>query len=223
MPDGVVLALAGVDLLHATVGDIDAGLAIGFALQAGAEFVALAGGIERIEHLAQAFADDVLRQLGAVFGPVGLENAQLTVFHRVDEAVFQPEVASGLPELVGCTINHEPMLGTVALDADVANLVGRGVVVGRLGGLGIGLHGSSGYHATRDGIARVLRQLRQIRRDFKRGSLILARALVVDLGLLERGRAGRQAQRDAEQAQTCCLLFHADCPWVAFKLCAKNR
>ena len=209
--------------MHAAVCDIDAGLAIGFALKAGAEFVALAGGVERVKHLAQRLADDVLWQLGAVFGPVCFQNTDLAVFHHVDEAIFQPEVACGLPQFVCSTIDHQPVFGAIALDADVANLVGSGVVVCGLCRFGIGLNCRSRYNATRDVVARILRQLRQIRGDFKSGGLSLAGALVIDLGFLERGRTGRQAQRDAEQAQTCSVLFHANCPWIAFEQYAKNR
>src|SRR5256885_14040346 len=71
LPDGLVLLGAGVDLLHAAVRDVDLGGAVGRALQARAEAVALAGGVQAIEDLAQRLADHVLRDLGAVLGPVG--------------------------------------------------------------------------------------------------------------------------------------------------------
>src|SRR2546427_13241339 len=63
---GLVLLGAGVDLLHAAVRDVDLGGAVGRALQARAEAVALAGGVQAIEDLAQRLADHVLRDLGAV-------------------------------------------------------------------------------------------------------------------------------------------------------------
>jgi hypothetical protein len=53
------------------VADVDLGSARWRAFQAGAEPVTLRRGVERIERLAQGAADPVLRQLGAVLGPVG--------------------------------------------------------------------------------------------------------------------------------------------------------
>ena len=65
---GDLLALRrGVDLLHAAVGDGDLGQ-VPDALETGAEAVTLAGRIQAVQHRADGATDEILRQLGAVFG-----------------------------------------------------------------------------------------------------------------------------------------------------------
>ena len=187
--------------------DVNFGAAIGQALQAGAELVALAGGVERIEHLAQRRANEILRNLGPVLGPVGLHDADVDLVLRQREAVFQPEIAHRIPELFYRALHHQPALIAIALDAHVAHAVGCCLAVGRLDCLArfqcVGRH-----HAAGHGIACVARELLEVGRHFQR--LALGGAFVVDLVALQH-RAGRQRNGQAEQAKSDSI-FHAENP-----------
>ena len=47
------------------------------ALDAGSEFVTFTCGVERVEDLTQSFTNEVLWELGPVFGPLGLHDAHI--------------------------------------------------------------------------------------------------------------------------------------------------
>jgi hypothetical protein len=67
-------------------------------------------------------ADEVLRQLGAVLGPVGFHDAQVALVQRQQEAVLLPEVAHRVPQLVGGPLDDQPALAASPLDADVRHV-----------------------------------------------------------------------------------------------------
>ena len=188
LPDGLVLLGVGVHLDHAAVADEDVGAAVGVALQAGAELVAFASGVQRIEHLAQSSADDILRQLGTVFSPVGFQDAQVGLVLGEDETVLQPELAHGLPQLICGAVDHEPALVAIALNAHVTDGGGSGLA----GGSGLRrllacLQGGCRNGAARHGVARIFGELGQVGGHFQ--GRALGRAFVVDL-VAFKGRAG---------------------------------
>ncbi|MPN05498.1 hypothetical protein SDC9_152749 [bioreactor metagenome] len=198
LPHGGVLLLGAVDLDHAAMADEDVGAAVLVALKARAEAVTLAGGVQAVEQFADGRADDVLRDLGAVFGPVGLQDAEFGVVGGEDKAAFQPEVAHRIPQLVGGAVDHQPALVAIALDAHVAD--GGGCCVRAAGLLCLAcLIGDGRGGAARHGVARVARELGQVGRHFQCRALL--GTLVVDLVALQNG-AGRQGQCQAEQAES---------------------
>ena len=55
-------------------------------------------------------AQEVLRNLGAVLGPVGLHDAVRRLLDRQHEAVLAPELARGVPRLLGRRLDDQPAL-----------------------------------------------------------------------------------------------------------------
>ncbi len=198
MPNRLVFLGAGVDLDHAPVADVDLGAASGIALQPGAEFVAFAGGIQVVKHLANGGTDEILGQFGAVLGPVGFHHPQFFLIEFEQETVFLPEIAHRAPELVGRSIDHQPALVARALDAHVAHAVDRGGALGRLGRLGR-LVAAGGDHRARHVVARVPAELGQVGRHFQRAAAL--RGLVVDLVFLQHGATRGQRRRQRDQAK----------------------
>jgi hypothetical protein len=97
-------------------------VAVGRALQAGAELVALGGRVDAVGEAAEQAADAVLRQVGAVLGPVGLHHPDLGRLLLDQEPALQPELAHHRPHLVGRLLHHQPALGAEALEAHVLDL-----------------------------------------------------------------------------------------------------
>src|SRR5512143_1628668 len=91
LPLGDVLALGGIDLLHTAVADVDLGAVLA-RFDPRAELVALGGGIGAVDQPADAAADHVLRNVGAVFCPVGLHQAGFRRFQIDDEAVLLQKI-----------------------------------------------------------------------------------------------------------------------------------
>src|SRR3954467_15380227 len=78
-----------VHLLHAAMADVDLrAFARGGALRARTELVALGARIDAVGEAAEQAADEVLRQVGAVLGPVGFHDADLRRFLLDQEATF---------------------------------------------------------------------------------------------------------------------------------------
>jgi hypothetical protein len=86
-----------------------------------AELVPLGRRIDRINDLAEEVANEILRNLGAVLGPVGLHHAGIGQIELDDEAGFLPEVLDRSPELVGRAFGDQPALVTRAFDARVVD------------------------------------------------------------------------------------------------------
>ena len=159
LPHGGVLLLRAVDLDHAAMAHEDVGAAVGVAFKARTETVALARGVQAVKQLADARTDDVLRDLGAVFRPVGFQNAEFGVVGGEHEAALEPEITHRIPELVGWAVDHQPALVAVTLDAHVSDGGGGSIGADRLLRL-TGLIGDRRGSATRDVVARVARELR---------------------------------------------------------------
>ena len=96
-------------------------LPVGGALDAGAELVELAGRVRDVEHLADRAADDVVRQLGAVLGPVGLDDAGFRAVLGEVEAVVLPEGAHLREDLLGRQGRAEPAVVAEPLDLEAAD------------------------------------------------------------------------------------------------------
>ena len=190
LPDRRVLGFGGVDLHHAAMADVDLHRAGVLAfLQPGAELVALGRGEHAVEHLAQGGADEVLRNLCAIFGPVGFHDADFRAVDIEDEAQFEPEILDLWPQLFRHSRDHQPALAAGTLDA---HGIGGGEHISssaRCAGLatavcvvsGVGCHPT--WRDVRDGEAIVACGRSEIRRDLERLRHLLC-ALVVDaLGL----------------------------------------
>ena len=124
LPDDGSFGDVSVDLNHAAVGDADFGAVRRQGFDPGAVFVALAGGEQAIHELTQGSAQKVLGQLGAVLGPFGFQQTDSGLFGGVGEPVFYPELAHQGPHLVRRTLDHQPALGTAALDTHIGDLGG---------------------------------------------------------------------------------------------------
>lgn len=84
--------------------------AVVIALDAATVLIAFARGVGEVEHLADRAADDVLRELGLVFGPFGLKVAGLGVLTTNREADARPEVCDDGPERLGVGVDAKPAL-----------------------------------------------------------------------------------------------------------------
>ena len=182
------------------------------ALEADAETVAGAGGIERRhpfrQHQLHRGAD-----LGAVLGPVGLDHAGLGVLARDQQAVTLHELAHLGPERIRLGLHHQPAVAPLAFEAHV--------------GSGIGNHGrclSRGvlFIADEFGVGRcrararnravlARRQTRQVGGDFQRRQP--ARSLVIDLALLldllkNLAAADREADEQENRKSDQSVLEH---------------
>src|SRR6185503_14144739 len=112
-----------VHLLHAAVADVHLGaLAVGDAIQPGAELVALGGGVDLVEERAEQIANAALRDVGAVLRPVGFHHARLGHLELHQEAVLLPEILDHRPELLRRIVDDQPALGAGALDAQLVEL-----------------------------------------------------------------------------------------------------
>nr|GEU28413.1 hypothetical protein [Tanacetum cinerariifolium] len=190
-PDRGFLLRALQHFLHAAMADVDFAGAVGAAFDAGAELVALARRIDRIEDLADRVTNEILRDLGAVLGPVGFHDAGGRQFLRQFKTGIFPELGQLRPQLLGRLLDHQPALVAVALDLDVVDRRGHHGAHGRLarhhGSAGAGrsrtrsvVAGSGGHAIARIGlgVAAVFLQLGQIGRHVQRGRFL--GALVVD-------------------------------------------
>ena len=91
LPDRGVALRASDDLNHRTMRQEDVTRAVVIALDAATVLIAFARGVGEVEHLADRAADDVLRELGLVFGPFGLKVAGLGVLTTNREADARPQ------------------------------------------------------------------------------------------------------------------------------------
>ena len=192
LPAGGRLVVGAVDLFHATVADEDVRAALGIAFEPRPEAVELAGGVERIEHLAERGTDDVLGQLGAVFGPVGFHDAQPLVVGGQHEAVVFPEGAYRVPDLGGRPVDGEPALVAVALDLHVAHGIDGRFRLGLPGGLVL-LVGRSRSGFAGDAEVSVAGELGQVGRHFE--CIAALRGLVVHFSGRGGGARGEREGR----------------------------
>ncbi len=102
--------------------DIDLGAAIGGRFQTCAEFVALSGGINAVERFAEETANTILRQFGAILGPVGFQHAGIGQLQADDETQLLPEILDDRPHLGGGGLHHQPTLAASPFDADLVDL-----------------------------------------------------------------------------------------------------
>ena len=146
--------------------DENFGTAVGRTLQARAELVALAGGVKAFQYAAQGVADEILRQLGAVFSEVGFQNAQVGLFDGQLKTAFFPEITHRFPDLVGRTVDDQPALVASAFYAYITH-------AGSCGGHLAGLAGpvsrvvAGGHSHARHGVAVVARELAQVWRNIE--------------------------------------------------------
>ena len=111
--------------------------AVGWAVAKGtrAELVPLPRGVHGVEHLADGVADDVLRQLRAVLGPVGLHHAQLRLVERQREAALLPERLQLRPQHA---VHVQGLVGILAG-------IGGSLVHGHLGERDLGFFATMAY------------------------------------------------------------------------------
>jgi len=208
LPRGLVFLCGAVDFRHAAMADVNFGRTVGRALQTGAKLVELAGRINRVDELAQRAANNVLRQLGTVLGPIGFQDAEVALVERQQETVFQPEIANRLPQLLSRPPDHDPALRAGAFHPDIAKRADGGRDARRIARACLITVGRD--RAAGRAVAAVTRQLRQVGRHFQAGRL--AGALVVDFVAFQRGTGG-QAD-DKGQQGTSQDRFQLRLPWI---------
>src|SRR5690348_4674032 len=109
-----------VHLFQAAVADVDLGaLAVGGALEAGAELVALPGRVELVERPTDHVAQRAVGELRPALGPIRLHHADLRLLGLHQEAVLLPEILDHRPELLRRLVDHQPALAAGALDMHV--------------------------------------------------------------------------------------------------------
>lgn len=118
---------------HLVVRDVDLGVPID-ALDPRAELLALAAIPRGLQHRPEHLAQPAFRNLGAVLGPVGLDDAGLRIVDRDREARVGPEIDHLGKQLLGRPLDHQPAQVAVALDTHVRALRQH---VGILAGAGL--------------------------------------------------------------------------------------
>ena len=202
LPDGAFLIGARHHLNHRAVRDVDVGRAVVIALHAGAVLILFARGICKVDHLADRAADDVLRELGFIFGPFGFHVARLRVLLANHETDGGPEVLHHRPELFGRGIDAQPPVSSflhhLRADGERNNLgSGRRVRIRRLTGL-LSLCVRAHHARTRRNLkAVVILNRRQIGRNFeirtRVGGLVL-NLVVIEVNA-EEGAARKRGNR----------------------------
>src|SRR6185369_4690739 len=199
----VLLRCTDVDLGHPAVGDEDVAAGRG-ALDSRGELVEFAGRVRRVDELADRVADEVVRQLGAVLGPVGFDDAGLrTVLHEI-EAVVLPERPHLRIDLLGRELGAQPAVVAEALDLEVADRLRRDDLDrrrcrGRSRRGRLCLERRRADRAVRRLlVARLLGELRQVGRDLEPGGACRRVRAIVDLvageEVLHRRAAGKRGE-----------------------------
>ena len=85
-------------------------------VEARAVLVALGGGMEIIEDLAQEVAHRAFLDPRPALGPIGLHHPSFGHLHLDEKAVLLPESLDDRPDLFGRLLHHEPALRARALD-----------------------------------------------------------------------------------------------------------
>ena len=114
--------------------DINIGRSVCIAFKTRPELVAFAGRIKRIEHLAQCFADKVLRQFRPVFSPVRFHNTRIGRIDIDQETVVLPEIPDLRPEHFRRTVDDQPPLAAMLFDANIGRFIGSHHTAGRADG-----------------------------------------------------------------------------------------
>ncbi|CAN6484224.1 unnamed protein product [Victoria cruziana] len=128
---GLVALGRGVDLLRAIVADEDVAAAVLGALDTQPVHITLAAGVQAVEHAAQRAADEVLRQLVAVFHPVGFHRADGGLVLDQRHVALLPELAQLRPHLLDRRRGVQPAHVAVALQLDAAGILqGHGAGAG---------------------------------------------------------------------------------------------
>ena len=103
LPSGCIFVFVCVNFFHAFVGEKDVGRAVFALFDTDDEFIAFAGGIDATQaDFVQEAAQAVLRDFGAVFGPLGFHLTDAGFFGFDVETVFLPECFQQRPNLC-CT------------------------------------------------------------------------------------------------------------------------
>ena len=174
LPHRLVALIALHHFHHRAVRDVDIRRPIRIPFEAAAVLIAFAGRIDGVNQLSERRADDVLRETGLVFSPFRFDVTGLRILILDREADRSPEVLHHGPELLRRHLGVDPAdiavthhLGGHGF-GEHSRLSGRGAVRGR--GLLPLLHAAR-RHVTRplrDVIEVIVRNLGEIRRNFKR-------------------------------------------------------
>ena len=177
--------------------------AVVIALDAATVLIAFARGVGEVEHLADRAADDVLRELGLVFGPFGLKVTGLGVLTTNREADARPEVCDDGPERLGVGVDAKPALVAVAHELGNDRALHDGAAL--LSGFACDLspcHLGVGTDDARTGRhleAVFIGDRRKIRRHFEIGTRI--GGFVLDLVVRKVDAESRAAAKD-QQSRT---------------------
>ncbi len=163
------------------MGDVDLAALRG-AFDACAELIALASVVQGVQDAAQQLAHASLRQLGAVFRPVGFHQAGAGLFQWQFKARFQPEGLDLFPDLLRGQGHAQPAVLATAFQLDQAGLLrGHGGGVDGVAGIALRRCHAAGRH--RGGLALLAvtglpGQLVQVRRDVQGHGLDTAGAVI---------------------------------------------
>ncbi len=201
----------GVDLFHAAVSDVDLRGALPGALDACPVFILFVGRVDRVEHTTDRAANDVLRQLGAVLGPVGFEHTCVRIGLLYFESNARPELDQHWPRFLGRQVDREPAL--IALPFNLryrTHRHDRGAGGDRSSPRALPLaRRGDRLRAIRHQETLIARQLRQVGRNFQR----LARlcGFVLHLVRLEdaAGPGAARKQRRCQRSHYRCDIARA--------------
>src|ERR1700682_1636653 len=140
-------------------------------LDAAAKLVALVGIVAEAQVLAGESLKKILRQVGAILGPIGFHDAKTGLLDRYHETVLGPEFAQCRPRRFLRCLHDQPALAARARNACVRT---HGQKLGRTAGCTRGRDARCGA----DLIAVVVGRRGEIRRHFERGDA--SGRLVVD-------------------------------------------
>ena len=171
----MLFAGAGIDFNHAAVRDVNIRTAVCIAFDTGAVTVTFAGGVNGVEKFAERSSNNVLRQIGFVFCPVGFHHAGARIFPFNLKTDGRPEVQQRFPNLfrreVDLDISFAAVFNNFCHDGCGQNRSGAvfdsgaGSVLASLFGFS-NLSGGNGLSLTGNGKTIVHRELRKIRRNF---------------------------------------------------------
>src|SRR5690606_39481439 len=112
-------AIGGGLLVHVLVADIDFGGVGVDAFQTHAEALAFATVEDLINDGAQNRADPAFGNLGAVFGPVGFDEACARILGTNRETLLVPELKQLWVDLLDRPGHHQPAQIAISLDLDI--------------------------------------------------------------------------------------------------------
>ena len=213
MPAGIVFGRRGVDLFHPSVADVDfRRSSLTTALQPGTELVTFARGVKGIENPPQRVTNDVGRNLGPVFRPIGFHHTCFRALDIDDKPRFLPELLDRVPQCLWRHGSDQPTLIAGTLDTNLVHLrQNRGLPCLRARLTLCGISRECCRTTTcivRNQITVVALQAGKIRRHFQ--SRNLARRFVFDLAPFRNDVAaassnGRGQHTQSQAGQTTIL------------------